>query len=84
MPMKRSVLLLVLAAALAANCGGCFMIAWKGTEAVAGTIRNNEKPDQGPVLRGVEEGAGATHNAMKRVDAAEDAAIQKVKNAVTK
>jgi hypothetical protein len=36
------------------------------------------------VLRGVKEGAGATHDAMKKVDAATDAALKKVEDAVTK
>jgi hypothetical protein len=81
--MNRSAILLVLASALAAGSGGCITILWKGTEAATGAVQNNEKPEHGPVLRAAEEGAGATHDAMKKVDKAEDAVVQKTKDAVT-
>ncbi len=81
--MKRLAVFLVLAVAVAIGPGGCAMLVWKGTEAATGAIQSNESPDQGPVLRGAEEGAGAVHNTMNRVDQAKDAAIRKAENAVT-
>ena len=64
--------------------GGCLTIAWKGTEAGANAVAAQEKPGQGPVLTAVEEGAKKTHDAMKKVDKAEEDALQKAKDAVTK
>jgi hypothetical protein len=81
--MRHAAILFVLAGGLAVGIGGCATIVWKGTEAATGAIQNTERPGQGPVLRGVQEGAGATHNAMARVDAAEAAALHKAESAFT-
>lgn len=82
--MRWTAMMLVLISALAVGSSGCFTLVWKGTEAATGAAANNEKPDQGPVLRGVEENAGTVHNAMKKVDQAEEDALRKAKDAVIK
>ncbi len=70
---------------LAVGClGGCFTIAWKGTEAGTAAVAGQARPGQGPALRAVEEGAKKTNEAMKKVDKAEEEALRKAKEAVTR
>jgi hypothetical protein len=66
------------------SMSGCLTIIWKGTEAGTAAIARQEKPDQGPVLRAVEQGARKTNEGMKMVDQAEKDALHKAKDAVIK
>jgi hypothetical protein len=82
MKFLRATMILWLLAA--GSMGGCLTILWKGTEAGTGAIAKQEKPNQGPVLTGVEEGAKTTNEGMKKVDQAAKDALNKAKDAVTK
>ena len=81
--MKRLGVMIVLGLAAAVALNGCMMIAWKGTEAATGAVPAPQ-PGQGPVLTAAQQAARDTHNAMKKVAAAEEAALRKVKDAVIK
>ena len=84
LPMRFLRTTMILGLLAVGSMSGCLTLLWKGTEAGTGAIAKQEKPGQGPILTGAEEGARKTNEGMKKVDQAAKDAFEKAKQAVTK